>query len=176
MGFSVPSIEWGSGVNTNHNDTHLPSSARKNKIENDPKLLKNSKGNCDDELNLLRAGGRHWFIFAREKNKKDHKKLQRKLVDQGPKQCETGRSQAVNIETQKQTKWIEMHQSQVNMCFLKGLLRWLTEQKHPKFLQNLQNAQRYTTNLAISNVFVAVTIIVAWAPSGSLPRIWSKTI
>ena len=36
---------------------------------------------------------------------------------------ETGLSQAANLETQKQTKWIEMHQSQVNICFLTGPLR-----------------------------------------------------
>ena len=36
---------------------------------------------------------------------------------------ETGRSQATNLERQKQTKWIEMHQSQVNICFLRGPLR-----------------------------------------------------
>ena len=43
-----------------------------------------------------------------------------------------------------------MHQSQVNMCFLRGPLTWLTEQKNPKFLWSLQNAQRDTTNLAIT--------------------------
>ena len=32
---------------------------------------------------------------------------------------ETGRSQATNLETQKQTKWIEMHQSQVKDVFPK---------------------------------------------------------
>ena len=32
---------------------------------------------------------------------------------------ETGRSQATNLETEKQTKWIEMHQSQVNVVFPK---------------------------------------------------------
>ena len=32
---------------------------------------------------------------------------------------ETGRSQATNLETEKQTKWIEMHQSQVNDVFPK---------------------------------------------------------
>ena len=56
---------------------------------------------------LLRAGHRHYFIFAKDKNKNDHEKLRRKLVDQGPKQCETGESQAANLETQKQTKWIK---------------------------------------------------------------------
>ena len=39
----------GGGVNANHKATHSPSLARKNKIENDPKLLKNSQGNRDDE-------------------------------------------------------------------------------------------------------------------------------
>ena len=42
----------GGGVNANHNTTHSPSLARKNKIENDPKLLKNSEGNRDDEWNF----------------------------------------------------------------------------------------------------------------------------
>ena len=60
----------------------------------------------------MRAGGRHCFILAKDKNKKDHKKLRRKLVDHCLKQCEKGRSQAANLETQKQTKWMEMHQSQ----------------------------------------------------------------
>ena len=42
----------GGGVNANHNATHSPSLASKNKIENDPKLLKNSEGNRDDEWNF----------------------------------------------------------------------------------------------------------------------------
>ena len=51
MSFSVPSIIL-VGVNANHNATHSPSLARKNEIENDPKLLKNSEGNRDDEWNF----------------------------------------------------------------------------------------------------------------------------
>ena len=86
---------------------------------------------------------------ARDKNKNDQKNLRRKLVII----AETGRSQATNLKKQKQTKWIEMHQSQVKMCSLRGLLRWLTEQKNPKFLWTLQNAQRDTTNLAINRDF-----------------------
>ena len=38
---------------------------------------------------------------------------------------------------------------QVNMCFLRGPLRWLTEQKNPKFSPSLQNAQSATTNLGV---------------------------
>ena len=98
---------------------------------------------------LLRGFGRHCFILARDKNKKDRKKLRRKLVDHCPKQCETGSSQGANLETQKQTMWIEMHQSQVNMHFLRGPLRWMTEQKNPKFLTSLQNALGDTVNLVI---------------------------
>ena len=39
----------GEGVNVNHNATHSPSLAGKNKTENDSRLLKNNKENCDDE-------------------------------------------------------------------------------------------------------------------------------
>ena len=42
----------GGGVNANHNAAHSPSLALKNKIESDPKLLKNSEGNRDDEWNF----------------------------------------------------------------------------------------------------------------------------
>ena len=34
-------------------------------------------------------------------------------------------------------------------CFLRGPLRWLTEQKNPKFLRSLQNAQRDITNFVV---------------------------
>ena len=36
---------------------------------------------------------------------------------------ETVQSQATNLETQKQTKWIKMQQSQGNVCFQRGPLR-----------------------------------------------------
>ena len=42
----------GGGVNANHNATHSPSLDCKNKIANDPKLLKNGEGNRDDEWNF----------------------------------------------------------------------------------------------------------------------------
>ena len=84
---------------------------------------------------------------------------------------ETGRLQATNqtnLETQEQTEWIEMHQSQVNMCFLKGPLRWLTEQKNPKFLWSLQNAQRDATNLAIrTKLRHRQSHKLTWAPATS---------
>ena len=126
----------GDGVNANHNAKHSLSLACKNKTENDSRLLENSEGNRE-----------------RETNKNDQKNLRRKLVDYCPT---AGRSQAANLKTQKQTKWIEMHQSQVKMCFLRGPPRWLTEQKNPKFLWTLQNAQRDTKNLAISRDILGV--------------------
>ena len=54
---------------------------------------------------LSREGGRHCFILSSE-IKKDQKNFRSKLVDDCPKL-----SNGPN-ETQKQTKWIEIHQSQ----------------------------------------------------------------
>ena len=140
----------GGGVNANHNATHSPSLARKKQDWEWPqKWSRTAKKSRWWVEFLLRAGGRHCFL-ARDKNKKDHKKLQRELVNHCLKQCETGRSQSANLETQKQTKLIETHQSQVNMCFLRGLLRWLMEQKNPKLLWSLKNTQPDTMNLAIT--------------------------
>ena len=52
-----------------------------------------------------------------------------------------------------------MYQSQVKVCFPRGPLRWLPEQKNPKFLWSLQNAQHNTTNLAI-NESVLFTVFI----------------
>ena len=49
MGFSVPSIIWvGVELMQITMQRNSPSLARKNKIENDPKLLKKSEGDRDD--------------------------------------------------------------------------------------------------------------------------------
>ena len=83
--------------------------------KNDSRLLKNSEGNRDDD---------EWTFFRGQEtriSKNDQKNLQRKLYSR--LLPESGRSQATNLKTQKQTKWIEMHQSQVKMCFLRGPLR-----------------------------------------------------
>ena len=45
----------GGGVNANHNAKHSPRLACKNKTENDSRLLKNSKGNRDDEGTFCRG-------------------------------------------------------------------------------------------------------------------------
>ena len=47
------------------------------------------------------------FILARDKNRKDQETSSKQSVRLLP---ETGRSQATNLETQKQTKRIEIHQ------------------------------------------------------------------
>ena len=83
-GFSVPSIILVGGC-INYNATHSPSLARKNKTENNSRLVKNRKSRWRVEF-LTRAGGRHCFILARVKNKKDQKNLRRKLVNYSPKQ------------------------------------------------------------------------------------------
>ena len=49
---SVNHLSGGGVHDANHNTTHSPSLARKNKIENDPKLRKNSERNRDDDMNF----------------------------------------------------------------------------------------------------------------------------
>ena len=53
--FSVNHLSGG-GVNANHDATHSPSLALKNKTENDSRLFKNSEGNRDDESTLVCRG------------------------------------------------------------------------------------------------------------------------
>ena len=127
---------------------------RKTKAENDSRLFKNSEGNRDGgwNVNLAREEGRLCFILASEvgirtleRSEKSSKKTSRLL----PK---TGRSQATNLEIQtpppsptkkkKEKEMIEIHSSQitnhdpfgvqVNICFLRGPLGWLTEQEKPR--------------------------------------------
>ena len=77
------------------------------------------------------------------------RKIRKKCVANSTRRLlpETGRSQS-NAEpcNAKQTELIEIHQSRitnhdlfelvpVNMCFLRGPLRWLTEQKNTKFFR-----------------------------------------
>ena len=109
------SLEWG-GVNANHNATHSLSLAGKNKTENDFRLLKNSDGLRDDEWNFCRRQEQTLLYFsnARDKNEKVQKIFEEN-------QSIIVRNRAAITETK--TKWIEMHQSQVNMCLLRGSLR-----------------------------------------------------
>ena len=62
------------------------------------------------------------FVDGKRKEQEISEKFSKKTSRLLP---ETGRSQATNLKTQKPTnfKWIEMHQSQVKMCFLRGPLR-----------------------------------------------------
>ena len=117
--------------------------------EDDSRLLKNSEGNRHDA----------WTFCRRQETRMRNI---RKMFEENLSQLlpETGRSRATNLKTQKKTKWIKMHQSTVKMCFLRGPLRWLTEQKNPKFLWTLQKAQRNTKNLAISRVFFGYSKLI----------------
>ena len=54
------------GVNVNHNATHSPSLARKNKSESDSRLLKNSEGNRDDEWYFCRGQEADIALFFQE--------------------------------------------------------------------------------------------------------------
>ena len=96
--------------------------------------------------------------LASDKNKKDHKNLRNKrlklVVDYCQKQNDhKQRIFKHNIKKTDRNRTITNHKlrpskiQQVNICFLPGLKRWLTEHKAPK----LQNAQRDTTNFAVSS-------------------------
>ena len=87
------------GVSGNHNATLSPSLARKNKTDNDSRLLRNSEGNRDDEWNFCRGQEADIAFFLQ----KTRIRKIRKILP------ETGRSKATNLETQKQTKWMKMH-------------------------------------------------------------------
>ena len=141
-------------VNASHNATHSLSLAGKNNTENDSRQLKNRKSWWWVDF-LSRAGGRHCFILARDKNKKDQKNLRRKLVDCCPKQGD--HKERTLKHRHKQSG--EMHRWQVNRCFLRGPRRWLTVQKKRQFLWSLENAQRDTTNLAISPLECFITLL-----------------
>ena len=73
---------------------------------------------------LSRAGGRHCFILARNKNKiRKIFKENWSIISQNraiTSTNHTNHTNHTNLERQEQTQWIEMHQSQVNMCFLRG--------------------------------------------------------
>ena len=70
---------------------------------------------------LSRAGGRHCFILARNKNKiRKIFKENRSIISQNRAITSANHTNDTNLERQDQTQWIEMHQSQVNMCFLRG--------------------------------------------------------
>ena len=56
----------GGGVNANHDATHSPSLALKNKTENNPRLLKNSEGYRDDESTFCRGQEEDIALFLRE--------------------------------------------------------------------------------------------------------------
>ena len=69
MGFSVNHLSGG-GVNANHDATHKPSLACKNKTENDSRLFKNSEGNHDDEWTFLK-GRRQTLLYSCKKQEQE---------------------------------------------------------------------------------------------------------
>ena len=143
------------GFNANHIVTCLHSLA-----ENDSRLLKNSKGN---------RNGKRIFCWRKEADVALFLEVTR--IRKIRKICkanlnsrvlpETGWSQSNETWNMTQTKQMEnppitnhkpgpFELVEVNMCFLRGLVRWLKEPKKPKFLWIFQNAQRNTMNFAVT--------------------------
>ena len=143
MGFLFRhSLEWG-GVNANHNATHSLSLAGKNKTANDFRLLKNSEGNRDDEWNFCRGQEANLALFFQCKRHEweSSENLRRKLVDYCPKQ---GRHHRNKNKVDRNAPITSKHVSP------KRFAKMIDGTEKPKILRSLQNAQRDTTNLAIS--------------------------
>jgi len=100
---------------------------------------------------LSKEGGRHCFILASDKIKKDQKNLLSKLADYSPTQDDHKSSNTVNkpngSKSTNHKPW-PFKLVHVNMFFLRGPLRWLTEEENPKTPSKF--AKRATTNLAVS--------------------------
>ena len=122
----------------------------------------NGEGNRDGEWSFCQGKEVDIALFlqvTRIKNKKDQKNLRSKLADYCPNQDYHKQRTLKHRKNQTdRERPITNHKTwpfvlvQINVCFLRGLLRWLTEQKNPEFLRRLQNAQRDTTNLAVTPI------------------------
>ena len=142
------------GVNANHNVTCSPSLA-----ENDPRLLKNSKGNCDGEWIFCQRKEADVALFLQVMGIRKIRKTckasstsrllpqNRTITKQGTLKHETNKTDR-NPPITNQKPW-PFELMPVNMYVLTGPLRWLTEQKKPKFLQSLQNTLHDTTNFTV---------------------------
>ena len=98
----------------------------------------------------------------------EYTQLEKKLVDYSPKQDDhkqwtfKHRNKPNRSKSTNHKPW-PLELIQVNMCFLRGPLRWLTEQKHPNFLRSLQNAvQSNTTNLAVIIICKKHSVVRGW--------------
>ena len=81
---------------------------------------------------FVREGGRHWFILESDKNEKDQKKSLKQTSRWLPQtEQQTNGSKSTNHKP-----W-PFEFVQVNIRFLEGPLKWLTEQKNPKFLRTI---------------------------------------
>ena len=93
----------------------------------------------------MRAGGRHYFILARDKNKKDHKKLRRKLVVITRNRAITS-SEPWNTETSKVDRNTPITSKH---AFSKRSAKMNDGTEKPKLPSKFQTAQGDTTNFPI---------------------------
>ena len=148
----------GGGVNASHNAIRLPSLACKNKTEN-------GEGNRHGDWNFCQKKEEDIALFLQVTRIRT---IRKKLIDYSPKQDDhkqwtfkhrnkPNRSKSTNHKSRP------LELIQVNMCFLRGPLRWLTEQKDPNFLRSLQNAvQSNTTNLAVIIICKKHSVVRGW--------------
>ena len=137
--------------------------------ENDSRLLKNRKGKSRWWVDLLsKEGGRCCFILASHKNEKDHKNLQSKLnwsiiarkrtiTKQWTLKCETNKTDQNSPITNHKPWLFEL--VQVNMCFLRGLLRWLMEQKNAKYAKCTARFNEFCYNMLINIEWMYMVVV-----------------
>lgn len=126
------------GVNGNHNVTCSPSLA-----ENDSRLLKNSEGNRDGEwIFCLRKEADVALFLQVSRMRKIIKICEANLTTRLLPELRTiTKQRALKHESNKTNRDppITKHKPwpfelvQVNMYFLRGPIRWFTEQKNPKY-------------------------------------------
>ena len=151
---SVNHFSEGGTVNANHNVTCSPSLA-----ENDSRLLKNSEGNCDGEWIFCQRKEADVALFLQVTGIRKIRKTckasstsrllpqNRTITKQRTLKHETNKTDR-NPPITNHKPW-PFELMPVNMYVLRGPLRWLTEQKKPKFLQSLQNTLHDTTNFTV---------------------------
>ena len=139
------------GVNANHTVTWTSCLAK-----NDSRLLKNSEGNHDGEWIFCRRKEADVTLFLQvTRMRKIIKICEANLTS--PKKDDHNGNEPWNM---KQTKRIEIH-PQVNMCFLRGPLRWVKKQKNPKYVKRTAwyNELRY-------KFWNSCDAFVPWVPEG----------
>ena len=147
---------------------------------------------------LSKEGGRRCFILASDKNEKDRKNLRHETnkTDRNPpitnhnslaprpvrairvtrgglEPSATSKIAVDDWERSWNHKSWPSELAQVNMCFLRGMLRWLTEEENPKYAKRTARYNefryKYLDKLSIHLVRESVHLTVSLGISKTMP-------